>query len=243
MRQIVLDTETTGLDPEQGHRIIEIGCVELVNRRITGETYHIYINPQRDIDEGAVAVHGLSAEFLADKPLFADVVDEFLEFVDHTELLIHNAPFDIGFLDTELRLLKKPYARMSARCEITDTLDIARKRHPGQRNSLDALCKRYQIDNSGRTLHGALLDSQLLAEVYLGLTGGQGKLSLGGEESASGRKAASKRRKVVRDGLKLRVHEASAEEIQAHEHKLSQIEEASGGETLWQQLSGPASTQ
>lgn len=236
MRQIVLDTETTGLNPDQGHRIIEIGCVEMVNRRVTGETYHVYLNPDREIDEGAVAVHGLSSEFLADKPRFADVVEEFLDFVGEDELVIHNAPFDIGFLDMELRRLRKPYALMEARCPVLDTLVLARKRHPGQRNSLDALCKRYFIDNSGRTLHGALLDSQLLAEMYLALTGGQGKLLLNDE--AEGGEGATNvvRRTVNREGLTLRVVRATDDELAAHEQKLDQIEESAGGTSVWRTL-------
>lgn len=239
MRQIVMDTETTGLNPDQGHRIIEIGCVEMVNRKVTGENYHVYLNPDREIDEGAVAVHGLSAEFLADKPRFADVVDDFLDFIGEDELLIHNAPFDIGFLDMELRRLKKPYALIEARCSILDTLVLARQRHPGQRNSLDALCKRYFIDNSSRTLHGALLDSQLLAEMYLALTGGQGKLKLN-EDSGDDSQANVTRRAFRREGLELLVPAATADELAAHEQKLDQIEQASGGSSVWRSLD-PAS--
>ncbi len=240
MRQIVLDTETTGLNPDQGHRVIEIGCVELVNRRATGETYHVYLNPDRDIDEGAVAVHGLSREFLDDKPRFADIVDEFLDFVDDAQLLIHNAPFDIGFLDMELRRLKNPYALMGARCEVVDTLVIARQRHPGQRNSLDALCKRYHVDNSGRTLHGALLDSQLLGEMYLAMTGGQGKLLLSEDTEDSSGLANSTRRPVSREGLELVVHRATSTEADAHEQKLDQIEQSYGSTSVWRSLEGSA---
>ncbi|MEM7081327.1 MAG: DNA polymerase III subunit epsilon [Pseudomonadota bacterium] len=235
-RQIVLDTETTGLNPDQGHRIIEIGCVEMINRRVTGQTYHVYLNPDRDIDEGAVAVHGLSREFLADKPRFVDVVDAFLEFVDEAELLIHNAPFDIGFLDMELRRLKNPYALMAARCEVTDTLTLARQKHPGQRNSLDALCKRYHIDNSSRTLHGALLDSQLLAEMYLAMTGGQGKLLLNEEADSGGGRTSVPRRAIDRSGLALTVLAASSAERAAHEAKLDQIESVSGEPSVWRRL-------
>jgi DNA polymerase-3 subunit epsilon len=236
MRQIVLDTETTGLSPDQGHRIIEIGCVELVNRRATGETYHVYLNPEREIDQGAIAVHGLSSEFLADKPRFGDIVDEFLDFVDDAELLIHNAPFDIGFLDMELRRLKNPYALMGARCRVIDTLVLARQRHPGQRNSLDALCKRYHIDNSGRTLHGALLDSQLLSEMYLAMTGGQGKLLLNEGSNDSNGRANSTRRPVNRNGLEFVVCRATPLELSAHEQKLDQIEQASGSASVWRAL-------
>ncbi|MEW5789486.1 MAG: DNA polymerase III subunit epsilon [Pseudomonadota bacterium] len=176
MRQVVLDTETTGLDPAQGHRVIEIGCLEILNRRITGATYHVYINPERDIDAGAVQVHGLTREFLCDKPRFADVMGEFLEFVRDAELVIHNAPFDVGFLDAELaRLDEGPVKRY---CGVTDTLKMAKGLHPGQKNNLDALCKRYGVDNSGRSFHGALLDAQLLAEVFLAMTRGQETLGI-----------------------------------------------------------------
>ena len=176
MRQIVLDTETTGLDTAQGHRVIEIGCLEILNRRISGATYHIYLNPERDIDAGAVQVHGLTREFLADKPRFADVAGEFMEFVKDAELVIHNAPFDVGFLNAELsRLDEGPITRY---CGVVDTLKLAKQMHPGQKNNLDALCKRYAVDNSGRSFHGALLDAQLLAEVYLAMTRGQETLGI-----------------------------------------------------------------
>ncbi|MFK8030822.1 MAG: DNA polymerase III subunit epsilon [Gammaproteobacteria bacterium] len=236
MRQIVLDTETTGLNPDQGHRIIEIGCVEMIKRRITGKTFHVYLNPEREIDEGAIAVHGLSEEFLADKPKFGDVVDEFLDFVNEDELLIHNAAFDIGFLDMELRRLRNPYALMEARCNVVDTLALARKRHPGQRNSLDALCKRYYIDNSGRTLHGALLDSELLAEMYLALTGGQGKLLLSDETEASAGQVNVTRRPIDRTGLVFAVPGATDQELDAHNKKLDQIEHETGGKSVWRTL-------
>ena len=175
MRQIVLDTETTGIGAEQGHRIIEIGCVELINRKLTGKHFHVYLNPQRDVEEGAFRVHGISTEFLQDKPLFRDVLPTFLEFVDDAELIIHNAPFDTSFLNAELKRAKWPKSLMDY-CTVFDTLAFARKKHPGQRNSLDALCKRYDIDNSNRQLHGALLDAEILAFVYLAMTGGQSKL-------------------------------------------------------------------
>lgn len=176
MRQIVLDTETTGLDAGQGHRVIEIGCLEILDRRISGATYHIYLNPERDIDAGAVQVHGLTREFLSDKPRFADVAAEFLEFVRDAELVIHNAPFDVGFLNAELaRLKEEPITRL---CGVVDTLKLAKQLHPGQKNNLDALCKRYAVDNSGRSFHGALLDAQLLAEVYLAMTRGQETLGI-----------------------------------------------------------------
>ncbi|GIX21248.1 MAG: hypothetical protein KatS3mg121_0031 [Gammaproteobacteria bacterium] len=179
-RQVVLDTETTGLAPEEGHRIIEIGCVELVDRRLTGRTFHQYLQPDRAIDPGAVEVHGLTDDFLADKPRFGDVAEAFLDFVTGAELIIHNAPFDVGFLDAELRRWRADHPSIGELCRITDTLALARRLHPGQRNTLDALCKRYNVDNSERTLHGALLDAQILAEVYLAMTGGQASLALQG---------------------------------------------------------------
>jgi len=183
MRQVILDTETTGLDPQQGHRVIEIGCIELVNRKITTRHFHHYINPEREIDAGALAVHGISTDFLKDKPRFAELAEEFLAFITGAELIIHNASFDISFLEAELQRLPDTPANISTLCTITDTLALARKRHPGQKNSLDALCKRYSVDNSNRSYHGALLDAQLLAEVYLRLTGGQRKISFEVEEA------------------------------------------------------------
>jgi len=174
MRQIILDTETTGLKVEEGHRLIEIGCIELFNRKFTGNTYHVYLNPQRDIDAGAMAVHGITNEFLKDKPFFEHTADEFLDFISNSELIIHNAPFDVGFINHEFRLLARGLKPLHEHCQITDTLQIARKLHVGQRNNLDALCKRYKIDNSKREFHGALLDAHLLAQVYLAMTGGQG---------------------------------------------------------------------
>jgi DNA polymerase-3 subunit epsilon len=175
IKQIILDTETTGISPEQGHRVIEIGCVELIDRKLTGKHYHVYLNPQRKVDEGAFRVHGISTEFLQDKPLFADIVSEFLQFVGGAELIIHNAPFDVGFLNSELKHVKWK-KKLEEYCDIFDTLVLAREKHPGQRNSLDALCKRYDIDNSNRQLHGALLDAEILAFVYLAMTGGQTSL-------------------------------------------------------------------
>ena len=182
MRQIVLDTETTGLEVSQGHRIIEIGCIELVNRRVTGNHWHYYINPGREIDSGAFEVHGISTEFLQDKHRFAELAEEFREYVAGAELVIHNAPFDIGFLNNELALLDPPLAALEETCSILDTLLLARQKHPGQKNNLDALCKRYGIDNSNRSLHGALLDARILADVYLAMTGGQTSLGLDAEQ-------------------------------------------------------------
>ena len=235
MRQIVLDTETTGLEPEQGHRIIEIGCVEMINRRLTGRTFHHYLNPERDIDPGAQEVHGLSREFLSDKPLFGDVADEFLEFVGDAELVIHNAPFDVGFLDAELTRLERELPAMQVLCPVLDTLVLAREMHPGQRNSLDALCRRYQVDNSQRELHGALLDARILAEVYLAMTGGQAALSLGTERKSSAAGQPVDRR-IDRKGLKLVVVRATDEELAAHEAALDRIEATGKGEPVWRNL-------
>jgi len=235
MRQIVLDTETTGLEPEQGHRIIEIGCVELVNRRATGHNFHRYLNPERTIDPGAVEVHGLTADFLADKPRFGDIVDEFLEFVGDAELVIHNAEFDLGFLDHELRLQGHAMTQMRSRCRVLDTLALARQLHPGQRNSLDALCRRYEVDNSQRDLHGALLDAQILAEVYLAMTGGQGDLSLSAAEQDDA-PGAEPRVGFSRGDLKLVVTVPSAEEFAAHEAMLGFLEAQGGAKPLWRTL-------
>jgi DNA polymerase-3 subunit epsilon len=233
MRQIVLDTETTGLEPSQGHRIIEIGCVELINRRTTGNTFQRYLNPQRSIDPGAQEVHGLSNEYLEHKPFFADVVADFLEFIKGSELIIHNAPFDIGFLNNELQLAEHPQ-RMEDLCHVLDTLALARSIHPGQRNSLDALCKRYEIDDSNRELHGALLDARILADVYLIMTGGQAALSLDAE-SQPGQMARQGKpaNRIDRAGLKLVVIKATDEELSAHQACLETIEQASENGCLW----------
>jgi DNA polymerase III subunit epsilon len=224
-RQIILDTETTGLEPQQGHRIIEIGCVELINRKLTGRHFHHYINPQRDIDEGAQAVHGISAEFLADKPLFSHLADGFLEFVKDAELIIHNAPFDVGFINHEFNLLARGLGKIEDYCSIIDTLAMARHRHPGQKNNLDALCRRYEIENSHRELHGALLDAEILADVYLAMTGGQITLSLGGDD-----RNAIIRIQRTSPGLVIKANPAELEE---HQKKLAQIEKASGGNCYW----------
>lgn len=234
MRQIVLDTETTGLEPEQGHRIIEIGCVELVYRRTTGRQFHKYLNPERVVDPGAVEVHGLTDEFLADKPLFADVVEEFLEFVDGAELVIHNAEFDVGFLNHELRRWRAEGEDLRKRCSVLDTLALARRLHPGQRNSLDALCRRYMIDNSRRDLHGALLDAQILADVYLAMTGGQAALTLDAEAAGEGGGEGPVRHaRVEREGLTLATPALSAEDAAAHEAMLDFLAEQSGRAPLW----------
>ncbi|MBT8139136.1 MAG: DNA polymerase III subunit epsilon [Gammaproteobacteria bacterium] len=231
-RQIILDTETTGLEPANGHRIIEIGCVELVGRRHTKRHYHQYIDPQREIDAGAQEVHGISREFLSDKPRFEVIVDEFLAFIDGAELIIHNAPFDLGFLNHELKLAKHKVAGIEAICTVVDTLVMARHKHPGQRNSLDALCKRYHVDNSGRTLHGALLDSEILADVYLRMTGGQSALALQAEGTAHhGEENSSDTIRCVRNG-QLPVFSASDAELREHEAMLQRIQEASG-QCVW----------
>ncbi len=197
MRQIVLDTETTGLEVSQGHRIIEIGCVELQNRRVTGNHWHHYINPQREIDSGAFEVHGIDNDFLADKPRFEELAEDFLEYIAGAELVIHNAPFDIGFLDRELSRLQSPPPPLQQRCSILDTLVLARQKHPGQKNSLDALCKRYEIDNSQRNLHGALLDARILADVYLAMTGGQSSLGLEPEQGAEDRRRGAEVQRIA----------------------------------------------
>ena len=233
MRQVVLDTETTGLDWQQGHRIIEIGCVEILNRRKTDATFHVYINPQRAIDEGAQEVHGISSRDLADKPLFADVAHSFLEFIGDAELVIHNASFDVGFLDNELRMAKLNDSQLRKCNQVLDTLTLARQIHPGQRNSLDALCKRYGIDNSSRDLHGALLDARLLADVYLVMTGGQGALSLGEETDAGGQAMPESTARIDRKGLSLKVVRASAEEDSAHAAQLDLIDEGSAEGAVW----------
>jgi DNA polymerase-3 subunit epsilon len=231
MRQIILDTETTGLEPSEGHRIIEIGCVELIDRRLSHKHLHQYVNPERDIEDGALEVHGISREFLADKPLFGDVVDELLEFIEGAELIIHNAPFDVGFLDHELALLGRA-DRIADHAGILDTLELARDLHPGQRNSLDALCKRYDVDNSSRKLHGALLDAEILADVYLAMTGGQSDLGLSFEAAAED-VDASMTELVERPDLV--VLTANDDELAAHEARLKTIQEKSG-HCLWRDL-------
>ena len=234
MRQIVLDTETTGLEPVLGHRIIEIGCVELVNRRPTGRTFHKYLNPEREIDEGAAAVHGISRAELEEKPKFAEVVDELVGFIDGAELVIHNAAFDVAFLDAELAKIQGELRTIAKLCRVLDTLALARSMHPGQRNNLDALCKRYSIDNSRRELHGALLDARILADVYLAMTGGQAALALA-ESTTSGGAAEGGRtiRALVRPLVPLVVIMASEAEMAAHTAMLAVIAKASGGKCLW----------
>lgn len=233
MRQIVLDTETTGLEPSQGHRIIEIGAVELVNRRLTGNNYHQYIQPDREIDAGAMEVHGITHEFLADKPRFADVAQEFFDFIRGAELIIHNAPFDVGFINHEFRLLGEQWGQVADHCSVVDTLVMARQMHPGQKNNLDALCRRYDIDNSHRELHGALLDSEILADVYLMMTGGQVALTLAVDEGFGEEVLADGEVRVVKERPALKVLRATEEELAAHQERLEKIQKASSGECVW----------
>jgi DNA polymerase III subunit epsilon len=235
MRQIVLDTETTGLEWAQGHRLIEVACVELINRKFTGKRYQAYVNPERPIEEGALAIHNITNEFLQDKPIFSAVAKELIDFIQGAELIIHNAPFDVGFINHELSLTKQNWKPLEKYCQITDTLVLARKLHVGQRNSLDALCKRYSVDNSQREFHGALLDAHLLAQVYLAMTGGQGSLF---DEIQQPEKIETVEEKQVVAAKKLKrpknliVLRASSEELTAHEQKLAQLQKK--GKCLWQ---------
>jgi DNA polymerase-3 subunit epsilon len=239
MRQIVLDTETTGLSAAQGHRIIEIGCIEMVNRRLTGREFHRFLNPDRDIDDGAVAVHGISREQLETEPRFHEIVDEFIAFVKDAELVIHNADFDVGFIEHELRLMKHQQPKVTDHCQVLDTLSLAREIHPGQRNSLDALCKRYEVDASRRDVHGALIDSELLARVYLAMTGGQSSLLLDEEDSGGASAASNSGLKAIPQdaaaaqgrSYELTVIKATAEESAAHEAMLEKIRKS--GACVW----------
>ncbi|KOR30406.1 hypothetical protein TI04_05985 [Achromatium sp. WMS2] len=239
-RQIVLDTETTGLSAEQGHRIIEIGAVELVNRRLTGNNFHHYLQPEREIDAGAIQVHGITREALADKPLFSSIAAELIDYLRGAELIMHNAQFDIGFLNAELKRwcdsIDKPAISITDICSVVDTLDMARREYPGQRNSLDILCKRYNIDNSKRTLHGALLDAELLANVYLAMTGGQTTLIWMSEGNVNnGTSNSSSKVKSRRENLSLPVIQANAEESSSHQQLLQRIDKKSSGKCLWLQ--------
>jgi DNA polymerase-3 subunit epsilon len=235
MRQIVLDTETTGLEPEQGHRVIEIGCVELLDRRLTGRHFHQYVRPGRKIDPAAFAVHGISDELLADKPPFDEVAEAFLGFIAGAELVIHNAPFDVRFLNHELALLAGEQPTIESHCTVLDTLTLARELHPGQRNSLDALCKRYAVDNSARDLHGALLDAEILAEVYLVMTGGQATLDLSAAAPATTGMANWRSGDATKRG-RLHVIRATDEELDAHHARLRAIDDASDGGCIWRKL-------
>jgi len=234
VRQVVLDTETTGLEARQGHRIVEIGCVELINRKLTGRHYHQYINPEREVDEQAIEVHGLTNEFLADKPMFAQIAEEFYEFIKGAELIIHNAPFDVEFINVEFDRLDKGFNKVESYCGIIDTLVMARQKHPGQRNNLDALCQRYGVDNSQRDLHGALLDSEILADVYLMMTGGQTNLILSADDTdEQGEGPNGGIRRLDKDRAALKVISASEEDLKAHEIRLDEVEKASEGKCIW----------
>lgn len=234
MRQIVLDTETTGIDPRQGHKIIEIGCVELVNRRLTGKHYHVYINPQRIVEQEAIEVHGITNEFLEDKPVFSTIVAEFLDYIRGAQLVIHNAAFDVGFIDHELSQLRAyRNEKTNNICTVLDTLALARRLHPGQKNNLDALCRRYGIDNSHRELHGALLDSEILADVYLMMTGGQTRLNLAGQDKSGNDDVGIRR--LANDRKPLKIIRASADELTKHEERLDIVADA-GGKCIWREL-------
>ncbi|WP_110647758.1 DNA polymerase III subunit epsilon [Salinicola peritrichatus] len=247
MRQIVMDTETTGIDPREGHRIIEIGGVELINRRFTGRTYHQYINPEREIEAEAIEIHGITNQRVANEPVFAQIADELWEFIRGAQLVIHNAPFDVGFFDHEFRLLNAARGEpllgpIAEHCSVLDTLKLAREMHPGQRNSLDALCKRYAIDNGHRVLHGALLDSEILADVYLAMTGGQTALSLAGSEEGSRETGgASGIRRIDRAATPLVVLRPSDAEWEAHRQRLDQIRQ-SAGQCHWDALGSAENT-
>jgi DNA polymerase-3 subunit epsilon len=232
-RQLVLDTETTGLEPSQGHRIIEIGVVEMIDRRLTGNNFHIYLQPDREIDAGAIEVHGITNEFLADKPRFEDIAQELADYLRGAEVIIHNAPFDVGFIDAEYQRMENGLT-MESLCEVIDTLVMAREMHPGQRNSLDALCGRYDVDNKHRTKHGALLDSEILADVYLAMTGGQKSLGWEADDDKEGDSNTKGIRRVNREGLSLRVLKANADELAAHEERLDAMA-SSGTSPVWRQ--------
>ncbi len=237
MRQIILDTETTGLKIEDNHRLIEIGCLEMINRKLTGKHFHSYINPERAVEEGAVLVHGLTNQFLADKPLFVDIANDLMKFINGAELIIHNAPFDIGFIDAELKALKQSWKPIRQYCHIIDTLILARQLHVGQRNSLDALCKRYHIDHSKREFHGALLDASLLAEVYLAMTGGQGSLfgdNLQGMDHLTTEEVRARGQEKIRVKRNLIIYTVSDDEKKLHQDYLQKMAEK--GKCLWNSI-------
>lgn len=233
MRQIIIDTETTGLEPTKGHRIIEIGCIELIDRKLTGNTFHRYINPEREVETEALAIHGITNDFLQDKPIFANILSDFLAFIDGAELIAHNAVFDIGFINHEMRLLTKTAKSLDAYVTVFDTLALARKMFPGQRNTLDALCKRYKIDLSSRKLHGALLDAQLLAETYLLMTGGQGSLFADSEFTSPEETNKTQMQKTNKNRLALPIIPANETEIIAHQTLLATIRKKTG-KCLWE---------
>jgi len=232
-RQIVLDTETTGIEIREGNRMIEIGCVEVIKRRVTSNDYHQYLQPDRESEEGALAVHGITSEFLAGKPRFSEVVDDFMEYVQGAELIIHNAPFDVGFINNELKMVNSKWGRLEDHCTILDTLVMAKDRYPGQRNSLDALCKRLDVNNQHREMHGALLDSQILADVYLAMTGGQKALMLGGDDASGSADHRSEVRRLAEGRPALKVISATDDELIQHKERLGAISDA-GGRCLWQ---------
>lgn len=232
-RQVVLDTETTGLSTADDHRIIEIGCIELINRKLTGATFHQYINPERTIDAGAMSVHGISNESLLDKPKFAEIADEFMRFIEGAELIIHNAAFDVGFLNHELAKIKTEKRRISDISTILNTLKLAQDKHPGQKNNLDALCRRYEIDNSSRKLHGALLDSEILADIYLAMTGGQTSLLLAAKEAKPAAKDSAETTVTTKSRGPLRVIKATDDDLIAHEATLQRLDKASNGQCVW----------
>lgn len=233
MRQVVLDTETTGLEVAQGHRILEIGCVEIIGRKITRRHFHHYVNPEREIDDGALEVHGITQRFLKDKPVFADIWESFFDFVKGSELIIHNAAFDVAFIDNEMQMLSPDLGSITDYCSVIDSLELARNKHPGQKNNLDALCRRYSVDNTQRDLHGALLDAEILADVYLLLTGGQVALSLGDEVENL---VAGELKKINKKRAPLKVIRATPDELMRHERKLEQLEAASKTGCLWKQM-------
>ncbi len=234
MRQIVLDTETTGIDPRQGHRIIEIGCVELVDRKLTNNHYHQYVHPEREVEQEAIDVHGITNEFLEDKPKFIEIAHDFLEFIKGAELVIHNAPFDVGFINHEFRLLNQGLGKVTDYCSVIDTLALAREKHPGQKNNLDALCRRYFVDNSARELHGALLDSEILADVYLLMTGGQTSLGLGASgQEESGSAQGSSIRRLSNGRTPTPVLFANSLELDLHEKTLDSVAKCSDDSVVW----------
>jgi DNA polymerase III subunit epsilon len=240
MRQIVLDTETTGLEHTAGHRLVEIGCVEIVNRRLTGRKFHKYVNPEREIDAGAMAVHGIGPAQLANAPKFAEIADELIAFISGAELIIHNAPFDVGFVDAEFARLPGEPRTLAAICKVLDTLALARKLHPGQRNSLDALCKRYSVDNSKRELHGALLDAGILVDVYLAMTGGQGAFTLDASTARGAMAEPNETGSIRAPGIRLVTPVPDADELRQHEAMLALLDKSSGGKTVWHKVATAA---
>ena len=230
-RQIILDTETTGINPLEGHRIVEIGCVEMFNRRLTGNNFHIYLNPDRVMDQEVINIHGITNEFVADKPRFRDIAQQFFDYIKGAELVIHNAAFDVGFINNEFGLLQPALAKVDTICAVLDTLAMARDLHPGQKNNLDALCRRYDVNNSHRTFHGALLDAEILADVYLAMTGGQVSLNLAAQTEGDQQQSTLQQTGLIRRGA-LQIVRASASEMAAHEQRLDLVQKK-GGSCLW----------